>query len=135
MAGRFGTFVIGGLVGTIVGLLVAPRPGRETRAIIADRANSFIGDAQGWGEQAVSRGTSVVGGIASDVVARGQNVVENVQEATGNVDPIFRENNDELRDKIDAARQRIAEQVAKNAEESAGKADDVISADPIDTDE
>ncbi len=135
MVGRFGTFIIGGLIGTVVGLLVAPRPGKETRAIIADRANSFIGDAQGWGEQAVSRGSSVVGDIANDVVARGQRVVENVQGAAGNVKTVFSENNDELRDKIDAARQRIAEQVAKNAEESVANTEDVISAEVIDADE
>ena len=35
---RLGTFVLGGAVGALVGILLAPRSGRELRGSIADRA-------------------------------------------------------------------------------------------------
>lgn len=35
---RLGTFVLGGLVGAVAGILLAPRSGRELRGSIADRA-------------------------------------------------------------------------------------------------
>ncbi len=135
MAGRFGTFILGGLVGTIVGLLVAPRTGKETRAMVAERASSFLGDAQDWGEQAVSKGTDVVEGIANGVASRSQSVAENVQGTAENVRSVFNEKNDDLRDKIDAARERIAAQVAKNTEEDALNGEDVISAEVVDTED
>lgn len=146
MANRFGAFIIGGIVGAAAALLFAPRSGAETRAAVADRANTVLGDAQGWSaqasanvqsayQQATARGAEVVGGVAAkgqavvdEVVARGQGVVASAQEAAGNMKPVFSEKNDELRDKIEAARARIAAQVAKNAEESA--ATDAAPAEP-----
>ena len=46
MANKFGVFVFGGLVGAIAALLCAPRSGEETRAMVADKANSVWGEAQ-----------------------------------------------------------------------------------------
>lgn len=68
--------------------------------------------------------------VAQTVAARGQEVAQTVatkgqelygqaqsrvQEAAGTIKPVFTEKNDDLREKIEAARQRIAEQVTKNA--------------------
>ena len=130
MANKFGVFLIGGAVGAIAALLAAPRSGRETRAMVADKANAVLDDAQGWSaqasdraqnfyQQAAAKGAEVVGDvtaksqeIADGVVARGHAAVGNVQEAAGSMKPVFTEKNDELREKIEAARQRIAAQVA-----------------------
>ncbi len=135
MAGKFGAFIAGGIIGAVGALLIAPRPGRETRAMVCDMANDMIGGAQDWGEQATSKGAEVMSSvtaksqvIADEIKARSQSVVENVQEAAGNIKPVFTEKNDELREKIEAARRRIAEQVAKNAAESAAVAEDVVEA-------
>ena len=49
-----------------------------------------------------------------------------MQEAAGNIKPRFTEKNDDLREKIEAARQRIAAQVAKNAEVAQDAASDEI---------
>ena len=51
-----------------------------------------------------------------------------VREVASNLKPSFTQDNDELRDKIEAARQRIASQVAKNAEETGQVAEEVVEA-------
>lgn len=150
MANRFGAFIIGGIAGAVAALLFAPRSGADTRAMVAEKANSVLGDAQDWGaqastnvqnayQQAAARGAEVVGdvtakgqGFVDEMVARGQGVVGGVQEAAGNMKPVFAEKNDELREKIEAARQRIAAQVAKNAEESVAEAADAEPAAAVD---
>lgn len=149
MTNKFGVFLIGGAVGAIAALLAAPRSGRETRAMVADRANAVLDDAQGWSaqasdraqnfyHQAAAKGAEVVGDvtaksqeIADEVVARGHAAVDSVQEAAGSMKPVFTEKNDELREKIEAARQRIAAQVAKNVEASSA-AEAAAPAEPID---
>ncbi len=131
---RIGTFVAGGVVGVIAGLLFAPRPGKETRAIVADVASEVLGDAQDWSGQVAenaqnvyqrttAKGAQVVSGIAS----KSQDVLNNVQETATNVAPAIFDEKDGLRGKIEAARQRIAAQTAKNAEEDVATVDSVIS--------
>lgn len=53
-AGYLGWFFFGGALGAVAGLLLAPRPGRETRERLAERggewarrAQEFANDAQG----------------------------------------------------------------------------------------
>lgn len=129
MSKKLGAFVLGGLVGAAVALLYAPRPGNETRAIVSEKVNLAWGGAQELGAQAqvgaqqayqaaVARGQEV----AQDVAARSQEFYgqaqARVQEAAGVVKPVIADRNDQLREKIEAARQRIAAQVARNAQES-----------------
>ena len=61
MANKFGMFLIGGVVGAVAALLAAPRPGAETRAMVADKANDILGDAQQWGGQAAVPGSRLQG--------------------------------------------------------------------------
>lgn len=72
--------------------------------------------------------------IAQDAATKGQEVygaaAARVQSAAEQVKPAFSERNDDLRDKIEAARQRIAAQVMKNAEESRDAAANTIDAQP-----
>ena len=126
---KLGIFLAGGLAGAAVALLVAPRSGRETRALVADTVNEAWGEAQELGSQGAASAQQAY----QSAVERGQNVAQNVadkgqevygkasarvREAADGVQPAFSQKNDELRDKIEAARQRIASQVAQNAEES-----------------
>ena len=149
---KLGAFVAGGLVGAAVALLYAPRAGVETRALVSDKMNSAWGGAQEFGAQAQvnvqqAYQTAVARGqvVAQDVAARGQSVAQNVasrgqelygqaqtrvQEAAGAVAPVISDKNDQLREKIEAARQRIAAQVARNAEE-ASAAGDAVEAEPV----
>ncbi|MFR3273482.1 MAG: YtxH domain-containing protein [Slackia sp.] len=145
MGNKFSAFVVGGLVGAGVALLCAPRKGVETRALVAEKASTAFGQAKTVGDQAVERGQAlyedavvqgqkaydyaVAGTQAAytDVTLKGrqayetaaqhvQGAAQKAQKTADAVKPAFSEKNDELRAKIDAARERIAAQVAKNAE-------------------
>jgi len=91
--GKFTSFLIGGAVGGILGLLLAPRSGAETRAIVADRVDDYWGKSQDFYHQSVNR----------------------IQDSYSRVQPEVSKRGDELREKIDNARTIIADQVAKNA--------------------
>ncbi|MDR3037172.1 MAG: YtxH domain-containing protein [Coriobacteriales bacterium] len=91
--GRFGSFLLGGIVGAGVALLFAPRNGEETRALVAEKADEYWGKGQTWYGEGKAR----------------------VQEGVAGVQPAINRTGDELREKIDNARTLIAEQVAKNA--------------------
>lgn len=134
MAHKLGVFLTGGLLGAGVALLYAPRAGAETRQCIAHRAMQVWGQAQDFGNQAAEYGQEMY----DDAVEYGQELYTEASEvgkqvysqaathataaaaqattAVNNVKPVFAEKNDDLRHKIDAARERIAAQVAKNAE-------------------
>ena len=91
--GRFGSFLLGGVVGAGVALLFAPRNGEETRALVAEKADEYWGKGQTWYGEGKAR----------------------VQEGVASVQPAINRTGDELHEKIDNARTLIAEQVAKNA--------------------
>ena len=54
------SFFLGGLVGAGVALLLAPKPGRETRQKIKELAEDVKGRAEGYYEQARERAGSTV---------------------------------------------------------------------------
>lgn len=89
----FGAFMLGGLIGAALGLLFAPRSGKEMRELIAERGGEYWGDA---GEFVAASKDKV-----TDVVADAQ------QTAT--------EKGEQLRSKIDEARSRLQDQVARSA--------------------
>ena len=41
----FGSFLLGAMIGAVVALLFAPRSGKETRDIIAEKADEYWGEA------------------------------------------------------------------------------------------
>ncbi|MDZ4168459.1 MAG: YtxH domain-containing protein [Coriobacteriia bacterium] len=90
----FGAFLLGGLVGAVLGLLFAPRSGKETREIITARAEEY------WGE-------------GLEMYESGR---EKVTEAYSSGKEKVVESSEQLRGKIDEARGRLQEQVAKSAE-------------------
>lgn len=98
----FGAFLFGGLIGVIVGLLFAPRTGEETRQMLTERANDY------WGQ-------------AGDLYSTG---VERVGEAVDAGADVATERSEQLRTKIDEARSRLQEQVAKSAEVAKDRLDE-----------
>ena len=66
MANKFGMFLIGGVVGAVAALLAAPRSGAETRAMVADKAGEFAGNAQQWGDSAAAGPDDTVSAADND---------------------------------------------------------------------
>lgn len=102
----FGAFLLGGLVGAVLGLLFAPRSGKETRDMLADRAEEY------WGEGMELYNTGRERAV--DMYSTGRERVGEQSEA--------------LRTKIDEARGRLQEQVAKSAEGAREKIGEVVPA-------
>lgn len=141
---KFGSLIAGGVIGAVAALLYAPRRGEETRALVSEKVSALWGEARDWGaaasanaqsayQDAQDRGSSVW----QDVAAKGQEFAQNaqargaefysaattrVQDAASAVSPAAVSSNDDLREKIEAARARIAAQVVKNAEEAQAQA-------------
>lgn len=92
--GRISSFIVGGIIGAGVALLFAPRAGKETRAFFIDKAEDL------WGE-------------GSDLYSQGY---EKIKTQAANVQKSATQANDELKTKIENARNAIADQIAKNAQ-------------------
>ncbi len=123
--GRFTAFTTGVLFGAVAGgiaaLMFTPKNGEENRQLVADYANTLANSAQKYGAQAQG---VVQSGLKSATEISGE-FVDNVKTTANSAGEQFTEKNDELRAKIEAARDRIAEQVKKNndAEEEPAKED------------
>jgi gas vesicle protein len=89
----FVAFLLGGLMGAVLGLLFAPRSGKEMRDMIAEKSGEY------WGQAGEVYNTSKV--KVTDAVAAGQQTAA--------------EKGEQLRSKIDEARGRLQDQVAKSA--------------------
>lgn len=106
--GKISSFFTGAAIGIAAALLFAPKTGEETRALVTEKANAVVGEAKDFADG--------IPGSAQDafkaVQGKGQEIASNVQA------PAAAQPDDELREKIEAARKRIAAQVAENAEAS-----------------
>ena len=121
--GKISTFLLGGVIGAGVALAFAPGTGEENRALVVEKANAFAGEAKDFG--------AGLPGTAQDVYKsardKGESLLKDAQDKTGNLvgdaSTKVKEvgssdaDQDELRAKIEAARQRIAAQVIENAEQ------------------
>lgn len=84
-----GAFLLGGVVGAVLGLLFAPKSGKENRELLASKANEYWGEGMEYYETGREK--------VSEVYETGR------EKAT--------ETAEELKVKIDAARDRLREQV------------------------
>ena len=117
---RIGSFITGAAIGALAALLLAPQAGEKTRALVAEKANAVAGEAKDLGANFPSAAQDAFKSAqqkGQDLVADAQARVKEVSGQPAEVD------SDDLREKIEAARQRIAAQVMENAEQS--KADEV----------
>ena len=114
---KFGCFVnglaIGALGGGIAALMLTPKNGQENRQLVADYANNVMNTGKDFGNQAYS----VFQGGVKSATEIGGGFVDSVKNAADVAGSQVSDKNDELRAKIEAARDRIAEQVKKNSEE------------------
>lgn len=112
----------------------ATAKGQEFVQNAAAKSQDVAQDAAAKGREVAQDAAAKGREVAQDAAAKGQQLygaaAARVQDAAEQVKPAFSEHNDELREKIEAARQRIAAQVAKNAEESREAMANQIDAEP-----
>ena len=112
--GKFATFLIGGAVGAVAGLLLSPRSGAENRALLSEVANEKCGTvscppqlqekAGRFVEAAASTSTKVINTVVDNGAEARKAVAERAQKFAPAPVQAFDTNGDELRQKIDAAR-------------------------------
>jgi len=90
-----GAFLLGGIVGAVLGLLFSPRSGRENREFIGAKADEYWGEGKQFYETSRSK------------------VLDETEE---------------MRVKIDAARDRLKEQVETVTQQAKGKIQEVAPA-------
>lgn len=90
-------------VGALAALALAPHTGEEMRGLAAERAGGLAEDASDLGAGVASYARDMVRGVKG----KGSEVLNNVRGNSGAAE------SDELREKIEAARERIAKQVAE----------------------
>ena len=112
--GKFTSFcagvLLGGMAGAVTALLVTPKTGEQNRQMVADYASTVAQSAQEFGNNAYGQfqdGLRTLGNHSSEVI-------DNVKAASEKASSQFSSTNDELRSKIEAARDKIAEQVKKS---------------------
>ena len=115
--GKIKSFFIGASLGTIAALLLAPKTGEQTRALVAEKATAVAGEAKDF--------SADVPGSVQDAVKTIQDKGSEFVKSTAGQAPAPAQPDDDLREKIEAARKRIAAQVMENAE--ASKAVDVAA--------
>lgn len=138
--GRITAFIIGAAAGAAASLLLTPRNGAENRALInqavAENCKCPVSaqtqrKAKQKANQLVDAAATTSTKVINTVIDNGSDAYKaaasRVQQMTPPSAAAFN-NSDELREKIDAARERIATQVAKNAEAARDAAVDAIPA-------
>ena len=118
--GRISSFVTGAALGVIAALLLAPQTGEQTRALVAEKANAVTGEAKDFGAGFPAS--------AQDAIKSAQEKAASLTKGAAPAAPAASVADDELREKIEAARQRIAAQVAANAEATKAAAEEVQEA-------
>ena len=130
--GKITSFLVGALAGATVALAFAPNNGEQNRALVMEKANAFASEAKDFGagfpgsaqdmlNSAVEQGSSLLKGAqdkTNGLVGDGKVAVGKSSDADA----------DELREKIEAARQRIAAQVMENAEKAKANASETVEA-------
>jgi len=76
-AGKFiAGFIVGGAVGAVIGILLAPQSGEETRAAIGKTTKEAYDKAQGAVKEIQSKAEDVV----SDMQKKGEEIIAKIQD-------------------------------------------------------
>jgi len=76
-AGKFlAGFLVGGAIGAVAGILLAPKSGEETRQMLADGAKDMLDKADETVKQIQSKADDVV----SDMQKKGEEIKEKLQD-------------------------------------------------------
>jgi len=80
----FGAFLLGGMIGALIGLLFAPRSGKETREMIAERGQEYLDTAMDTyddGREKLTEAFSVAVGTTAERAEELKGKVDEVSEA------------------------------------------------------
>lgn len=115
-------FVLGGLIGAGAAIMLAPKAGDQMRSLVAEKANALWGEAKDFGANAPASAQEVFSSVldkGADILKDAPGKIQDIAgTATKGASPVAAQDSDELREKIEAARKRIAAQVKENAEQS-----------------
>ena len=100
---------------------LAPQTGEQTRALVAEKANAVTDEAKDFGAGFPASAQDAIKSAQEKAASLTKGVAAPAAPAASVAD-------DELREKIEAARQRIAAQVAANAEATKAAAEEVQEA-------
>jgi gas vesicle protein len=109
-------FGLGALVGTVIGLLVAPKAGRELRADIAEYGKDAYDKAKDVGHDVYERG-----------VDKARHAYEVGRERASEYGSRVGERLAEVRQHVGESAHRVREAVAKGVDRAADKAHDAIA--------
>lgn len=113
--GRISSFITGAAIGVAAALMLAPRTGEDTRAFVVEKANALAGEAKDFGAGMPGSAQDVI----KNVREKGSSLLKDApSKVPGAPAKPAAADSDELREKIEAARKRIAAQVMENAEQS-----------------
>ena len=104
MRGRFWSFVAGGLVGTVIGMLYAPKSGKETRDDLKDLFDEYV--EQGRENYEAQR--------------------ERVLKAVDSGKEAVQQKSDEIKIKLEEAKERLKDQVDQATESAKEKVNDSL---------
>ncbi len=105
MSNRFSAFLTGGLIGLALGVLFAPRPGRETRDRLRKRGDDLI--EQGRGSYETQRGR-----VLEAVDVGREAALERTKELKAKIN----ETKDKLKTQVDAVAESAREKINTAAE-------------------
>lgn len=112
-------FGLGTLVGTVIGLLVAPKAGRELRADLAEYSKDAYDKAREFSRDTYERGVEK----ARDAYETGR---ERAKEYSSNVGQRIAE----VREHVGETAQRVKSAVAKGIDRAADKAQEALGEEP-----
>jgi gas vesicle protein len=76
-AGKFlAGFIVGGAVGAIAGILLAPRTGEETREILSDKTTDVYGKA----EESIKEIQSKANVVVDEIQKKGDELISKIQD-------------------------------------------------------
>lgn len=110
--GVFSAFLLGGIVGAVLGLLFAPRSGKETRDMLQQKGQEYLDE----GKEMYETGREKVTGI----VESGR---EMVPEKTAELRSKIEETRERLKEQVGQASQAARERISKTTEATEGAID------------
>ena len=118
MSDRFSAFLTGGLIGLAVGVLFAPRPGRETRDQLRKRTDDLIEQGRGSYEAQKGRVLEAVDVGREAALERTEELKAKINETKGKLKSQVDAVAESAREKINAAAEKVAEVKEVHTDES-----------------